>query len=450
MQIAVAGTGYVGLVTGACLSESGHDVICVDNNSAIIEKIASGNSPIYEPGLDELLKKNLKSSNLSVSTSLHEAVSKAEVIFIAVGTPFDGKRIDLCYIEQVAKEIGEAIKESDGFPVVVVKSTVVPTTAENVVLPILEEASGKKAGEGFGLCSNPEFLREGSAVDDFLRPDRIVIGSYDDKSHDVLRKVYGWTDVPKVETNLRTAEMIKYSSNSLLALLISYSNELANLAFEVGGIDIKDVLGGLHLDYRLNPRVNGELVDPKILTYLEAGCGFGGSCFPKDVRALISFGEQNGLKLGILEQVMKINSSQQAEVMRLLKAKYTTLDGLEVSVLGLAFKPDTDDLRESPAIIIVDELLKEGANVTVYDPVVKGEFSKTLTAGDVSYASSWEECLKDKDATIVVTRWDEFKEINKTVLKELMKNPVLVDARRMFDKNQFKGVDYLGIGYRPV
>jgi len=300
MNVSIVGTGYVGLVSGVCLAEKGHKVICVDIDQAKVEKINKGIPPIYEPGLSELLRKNIY-INLTATTDLRHAVMDTDLSLIAVETPFDGTEIDLKYVKKVAEQIGAVLKEKAGYHLVVVKSTVVPGTTENVVVPILEQASGKKAGEDFGVGMNPEFLKEGEAIFDFMNPDRIVLGGIDERSINILNDLYGaFGNVDKDRTNSRTAELIKYASNSLLALLISFSNEIGNLCAAVG-VDVVEAMQGVHFDRRFTPMLpSGERIFPSMLTYLVAGCGFGGSCFPKDVNALIAYGKKMGVPMNLM------------------------------------------------------------------------------------------------------------------------------------------------------
>ncbi len=286
MRVSIIGTGYMGLVTGVCLAEKGHQVVCVDVDQEKVSKINQASPPIYEKGLEELLRKNIN-GNLQATTDIHKSIIETDISLITVGTPFDGGEIDLCYIKEASEQIGKALKGKSTYHLVVVKSTVVPGTTDEVVLPILEEVSGKKAGIDFGVGMNPEFLREGEAIRDFMLPDRIVLGGIDEKSIDVLEKLYSvFEGVDKLRTNNKTAEMIKYASNSVLATMISFSNEVGNLCAAIGGIDVVDVMRGVHLDKRLSPiNINGDRIVPAFITYLVAGCGFGGSCFPKDVKA---------------------------------------------------------------------------------------------------------------------------------------------------------------------
>ncbi|MBI3793194.1 MAG: UDP-glucose/GDP-mannose dehydrogenase family protein [Nitrospinae bacterium] len=449
-KIVVVGSGYVGLVTGACLAQKGFEVVCVDKNPAVVKKINSAVPPIFEKGLDAVLKETIGNGRLRATENIVEALAGSDIAFIAVGTPFDGREIDLSFIKAVCGDFGKWLSETASRPVIVVKSSVVPTTTEKVVIPLLEQLSGKKAGVDFGVCVNPEFLREGNAVSDFSNPDRIVIGSTDGRSADQLRSIYKWAGVPFVVTNPRTAEMIKYASNSLLATLISFSNELGNLSHSVGGIDIKEVTDGIHLDSRLNPVVDGKRTNPNILTYLEAGCGFGGSCFPKDVNSLIAFAKTVGAKTGILENVIAINERQPGKITELLKHFIPNLSGKKIALLGLAFKQDTSDTRESPSIPLTRELLREKCDLVAFDPRVKGEFNIIPGCEGLKHADGWKGAVTGAEAVVLMTRWEEFREVTEDDLLALMKSPVLIDGRRFFDKNKFGKIKYAGIGFRPL
>lgn len=444
MRISIVGTGYVGLVSGACLADKGHHVICVDIDSHKVDMINRGEPPIYEEGLPELLQANV-GKTLFATTDLHEAVMDSEISLIAVGTPFDGSAIDLKFIKMVSRELGEILKDKDDYHVIVVKSTVVPGTTEDVVLPIIEAASGKKAGVDFGLGMNPEFLREGQAIPDFMFPDRIVMGGIDQRSLDAQQKMYAvYEGVDKVATTPKTAEMIKYTANALLATLISFSNEIGNLCAALGGIDVVDVMRGVHLDKRLTPILpSGERVVPAITTYLEAGCGFGGSCFPKDVKALVAHGQRNGRSMQLLNSVIQVNKDQPKEVISMLNKHFSSLNGVDVAVLGLAFKPGTDDMRESPAIPVVNYLLEQGAHIKAYDQVARHEAYKIFGNGQIHYCDDLEDTLDNVDAVVLMTKWDEFDQVP-ALLSKKAEQPIFVDGRRMIDKNSV--THYEGIG----
>jgi len=444
MRVSIIGTGYVGLVTGACLAEVGHEVACVDVDSRKVDHINRGETPIYEEGLEDLLRRNV-GTRLRATTDIRRAVHDSEITFIAVGTPFDGQRIDLSYIRQVARDIGAVLREKDGYHVVVVKSTVVPGTTDEVVLPLLEEASGKRAGAAFGVGMNPEFLTEGVAVSDFMEPDRIVVGGMDARTTDVLARVYApFKDVPVMHTNNKTAEMIKYTSNAVLATLISFSNEIGNLCSRLGGVDVADVMQGVHLArYFTTSLEDGRRATAPITSFLYAGCGFGGSCLPKDVKALVAHGEAAGQPMPLLDTVVKINEQQPRRVVDLLEKHFPSLAGVRVSVLGLAFKPDTDDMRESPAIPIIRDLLALGAVVSAYDPVAAESAKKVLPAKGIRFVQDLEHALRDADAALIVTSWQEFLGIP-GILSRLEHPPLIVDGRRMLDKRRVGR--YAGIG----
>ncbi|NOZ59019.1 MAG: UDP-glucose/GDP-mannose dehydrogenase family protein, partial [Euryarchaeota archaeon] len=355
MRISVIGTGYVGLVTGACFAELGNHVVCVDIDEERVEKVNRAESPIYERGLEELLRKHVP-RRLRATLELAEAVASSEVTFICVGTPSGlMDYIDLKYVEQVSREIGEVLRDKDDFHVVVVKSTVVPGTTEHTVTPILEEHSGKRAGADFGVAMNPEFLREGSAVEDFLNPDRIVLGYTDERTGRILRELYRSFTCPIMETNPRTAEMIKYATNSFLAVKISFINEIGNIC-KLLGIDAYEVAKGLGMDHRISPH------------FLRAGLGFGGSCFPKDVKALVGKAKEAYYRPVILNAALEVNETQPLRLIELLERRAGSLRGRDVVVLGLAFKPGTDDMREAPSIKIIHALLTKGARVHAHDP----------------------------------------------------------------------------------
>jgi UDPglucose 6-dehydrogenase/GDP-mannose 6-dehydrogenase len=443
MKVSILGTGYVGLVTGACLAEKGHQVTCVDVDAAKVARINRGEPPIYENGLEDLLRRNV-GARLRATLDAREAVLGSDLTLIAVGTPFDGARIDLTYVAEAARTIGAILADKAGYHVVAVKSTVVPGTTDGVVRPILEGASGKRAGRDFGVGMNPEFLTEGEAIGDFMDPDRIVLGGMDTRSQDALAALYEpFASVPRLRTNNSTAEMIKYASNALLATMISFSNELANLGSALGGIDAAEVMEGLHLGRYLNPILpNGARVVPGINAFLMPGCGFGGSCLPKDVSALVAHGGTAGIPMRLLQAVIDVNLSQPDQVFRLLAKHFPSLRDQRVSVLGLAFRPDTNDMRESPAIPIVRRLLAEGAVVAAYDPAA-GEEARRIFGGSLRVCDTLEEALRGASAIVLVTRWKEFLNVPE-LLSRMDPVPVLVDGRRMLPKSAV--ARYEGIG----
>ena len=449
MKISVVGTGYVGLVSGVCLAELGHTVICVDVDEVKIDQINKGVAPIYEKGLDDLLKRNV-GLRLTATANLLEAVHATDLSLIAVGTPFNGQTIDLSYICQVSEKIGHALQTKSTYHVVVVKSTVVPGTTDCVVIPLLEKTSGKRAGIDFGVGMNPEFLREGDAVVDFMSPDRIVLGAVDARSLACLEELYAPLNAAEIlPTNPKTAEMIKYTANSLLATMISFSNEIGNLCKETGGVDVTEVMKGVHLDKRLSPILpDGSRIVPSFTDYLAAGCGFGGSCFPKDVKAFISYGKALGQPMRILQSVVKVNEAQPVQMIAMLEKHFPSLSGISITVLGLAFKPGTDDIRESPAIPVVRVLIDRGARLTVFDPVAQNEARK-LFGDAVRYATSLDEALEASEAVLVLTRWDIFADLP-TKIRAMHPQPLVVDGRRMLNKNDFDRYEGIGFDGGPV
>ncbi|HRB15629.1 MAG: UDP-glucose/GDP-mannose dehydrogenase family protein [Nitrospira sp.] len=450
MKISVMGTGYVGLVSGTCLAERGHQVTCIDIRSEVVQEINAGRPPIHEIGLDNLLRSARDKGMLSATTDAKTAILDSDVTLICVGTPTVDGRMDMSQIVAAAKEIGSALASKRGYHVVAVKSTVLPGTTEGPVKAAIESHSGKKVGHGWGLCMNPEFLREGRAVEDFRVPDRIVVGATDSMTAEVFLNVYADFTCPKLVTTPRTAEMIKYVSNSLLATMISFSNEIGNMCSAVPGVDARLVWKGVHLDRRLTP-INGQVGGAAGVTeYLWHGLGFGGSCFPKDVAALRSFGRTVGEQTRMLDAVLDINTDQPLRMVALLE-KELSLAGKTVAVLGLAFKPGTDDLRESPALPLVAELRKKGAKVLVHDPIAMPHAKKRPEFRDVVFAEDWAEALRKSDACCLVTAWPEYRNIQPTNFQKLMTRALVIDGRGVFEPAAMAaaGVVWRGVGYTP-
>lgn len=418
MKLSVVGAGYVGLVTAVGFASKGHEVTCIDSDKKKVDLINRGNAPIYEEGLDGLLKKcgkNLK------ATSSYDAVSSSDVTFICVGTPSnpDGS-INLDQIKMACKQIGAAIAGKKGYQLVVVKSTVVPGTTEKSIIPILDKNSGKKCGKGFGVCVNPEFLREGRALHDFFHQDRIVVGQHDERSGDVLRGLFEGAGAPILKTDLKTAEMIKYASNAFLATKISFINEIGNICKRLG-IDTYKVAEGIGYDHRIGR------------AFLDAGIGFGGACFPKDMRALMSKALETGYKPKILRSALDVNECQPLLLVSLLKEKIRGVRGKKIAALGLAFKAGTDDMRESRSIQIINQLLKEGAVVIAHDPKAM-ENAKRIFGGAVRYARNLEDAVKACDALLVLTDWPEFKELEK--MRKLLKGKTIIEGRKLLDRKK--------------
>ena len=407
MNLSVIGTGYVGLVTGACFAQLDHRVTCVDIDEEKINKINDGLSPIFEEGLDNLLLTNKE--NISATTDYCTALQKSDITFLCVGTPtLKTGILDLTFIKESAKQIAHVLKNKESYHLVVVKSTVLPGTTQEVVLPLLEQYSNKKVGTDIGLAMNPEFLKEGAAIQDFLQPDRIVIGSYDGKSTNILRELYKRFSCPIVETSLAAAEMIKYASNTFLATKISFINEIGNLCKKLG-IDTYEVATGMGLDTRIGR------------SFLDSGIGWGGSCFPKDVDALISWSKEIKEPVRIIESTRTVNTDQPLRLIQILKKHIPNLKGKTIGILGLSFKPNTDDIRESRAIPVVKELLRNGTHIKAYDPKAMNNFKNFFPT--IEYCSSASAVLS-ADAVLITTKWNEFTTLD-------YQGKIIIDGRRL-------------------
>ena len=433
MKIAVIGTGYVGLVSGACFSEFGFDVTCVDNDQAKIDLIQNGTMPIYEPGLGELVARNVAASRLHFTTDLASAVAVADAVFIAVGTPTrrgDG-HADLSFVYAVAREIAPHLQ---GYTVVVTKSTV-PVGTGREVHDIVAKAN---PDADFDVASNPEFLREGAAISDFMRPDRVVVGTTSERARTVIRALYRplyLIETPIIFTELETSELIKYASNAFLAVKISYINQMADLC-EAVGANVHDVAKGMGLDKRIGNK------------FLHAGPGYGGSCFPKDTLALVKTAEQHDVDISIVDDVVSYNDKRkQSMAGRVIAALEGKVNDKVIAILGLAFKPETDDMRDSPSIDIVRELADAGARIKAYDPKAMDE-ARHMLPKDVSYCDSASDCIADADAVVIVTEWNEFRALTAAQFIAAMRGHVLVDLRNIYDAEQMRdaGLAYSSIG----
>ena len=432
MNITIVGSGYVGLVTGACFAEVGHHVICVDNNKQKVAALQKGQIPIYEPGLENLIRHNVAAHRLRFTTSIRDGVENSEIIFIAVPTPpeKDGS-VNLDFIEQVAREIAEVIP-GDRYRIIVDKSTVPVKTGEKVADTIHRY---NKVNASFDVVSNPEFLREGSAIDDLMKPDRIVIGSNSDRALALMKKVYEPFLAPIMVTDVNSAELIKHAANSFLALKISYINAVSAIC-EASGADVERVADGIGADKRIGRQ------------FLNTGLGYGGSCFPKDVAAFIATSEALGVPFTLLKEVERINQNQRARFLKKIKDKLWVLRGKKITVWGLAFKPDTDDIRSSVAIEVVRDLVAEGAIVSVYDPKGLENFTRTdLGAKTVPFSDPL-KAVRGADALVLATEWPEFREADFALAKELMHSPIIFDGRNHLDREMLveMGFDYFGFG----
>lgn len=440
MKIAVVGTGYVGLVSGTCFAETGVDVVCVDVDQRKIDMLNNGQIPIYEPGLEDIYKKNVEKGRLSFSNNLAESIKDADVAFIAVGTPPDEDgSADLKYVLGVAREIGKNI---DHYMVVVTKSTVPVGTSVKVKNAIHEELKKRNADVPFDVASNPEFLKEGSAVNDFLRPDRIVVGTESETAKKVMNRLYKpfvLNGHPILFMDITSSEMTKYAANSMLATKISFINDIANLC-EIVGADVDAVRRGIGSD----PRIGNKFIYP--------GTGYGGSCFPKDVQALVRTADEKGYSLDILKAVEAVNYRQKAVLFSKIFNHFNgDLKGKKIAVWGLAFKPKTDDMREAPSLVVIEKLLEAGASVVAYDPVAMHEAQRIL--GDrISYSKDEYGACIDADALVLVTEWSEFRAPDFRVLQKLLKNKLIFDGRNIYDPSELAelGFSYYAIGRKPV
>lgn len=438
MNIAVVGTGYVGLVSGTCFAEMGVNVTCVDIDENKIQKLTQGEVPIYEPGLDDMVTRNYRAGRLKFTTRLTDCIDDVEVVFSAVGTPPDEDgSADLKYVLNVAREFGQNIKK---YTILVTKSTVPVGTARKVKQAIIEELERRGVDIPFDVVSNPEFLKEGAAIKDFMSPDRVVIGCESERSRETMARLYRpfmlvnnriiFTDIP-------SAEMIKYAANSMLATRISFMNDIANLC-EIVGADVNMVRKGIGADARIGSK------------FLYPGCGYGGSCFPKDVKALIKTAEKNGYEMAVLKAVEDVNDRQKKVIYNKLVTYFNgeeNLKGKKVAIWGLAFKPETDDMREATSLVLIDLLTEAGAEVSVYDPVAMKECKRRI--GDkVRYATDMYDALLDADALLMLTEWKQFRLPSWVVVKQVMRNPLVIDGRNIYDPHEMAemGFTYSCIG----
>jgi UDPglucose 6-dehydrogenase len=431
MNICVIGTGYVGLVTGSCFAEFGLNVTCVDNDEQKIALLQKGTSPIFEPGLEEMVKRNLREGRLVFTTEIDKAVEKSLVIFIAVGTPpkKDGS-VDMTYIDEVARKIGENL---NGYKVIATKSTVPVGTGERI-RKVIQQYERKKVN--FDIVSNPEFLREGAAIEDFMRPNRVVIGAASEQAMAIMKDLYSplyLIEAPFVITNIETAEMIKYASNAFLATKVSFINEIANICEKVGA-DVNVVAKGMGLDQRIGSK------------FLHAGPGYGGSCFPKDTLGIAKIAEKYGYRFEIVRSVMKVNEKQKERMVAKVKEALGNLKGKTIAVLGLSFKPNTDDMREAPSLKIISSLQREGAKIRAYDPKAMGVARKIFKK--IEYGKDPYDVAKGSDALLIITEWNQFRNLDLKRLQKIMKSPVFLDFRNIYEPAKMRemGFKYFAVG----
>jgi UDPglucose 6-dehydrogenase len=431
MNICVIGTGYVGLVTGSCFAEFGLNVTCVDNDEQKIALLQKGTSPIFEPGLEEMLKRNLREGRLVFTTEIDKAVEKSLVIFIAVGTPpkKDGS-VDMTYIDEVARKIGENL---NGYKVIATKSTVPVGTGERIRKVVQQY---ERENINFDIVSNPEFLREGAAIEDFMRPNRVVIGATSEQAMAIMKDLYSplyLIEAPFVITNIETAEMIKYASNAFLATKVSFINEIANICEKVGA-DVNVVAKGMGLDQRIGSK------------FLHAGPGYGGSCFPKDTLGIAKIAEKHGYRFEIVRSVMKVNEKQKERMVAKVKDALGNLKGKTIAVLGLSFKPNTDDIREAPSLKIISSLQKEGAKIKAYDPKAMEVAQKVFKK--IEYGKDPYDVAKGSDALLIITEWNQFRNLDLKRLQKIMKSPVFLDFRNIYEPAKMRemGFQYFAVG----
>lgn len=426
MHIGIIGAGYVGLVTGACFAEFGVFVTCIDKDEKKIRALKKGQVPFYEPGLEDLVKRNVRNGRLSFSTKIRDAADSSLVIFIAVGTPPRGDgSADMKYVDEVAGEIAKNIKS---YKVIVMKSTVPVGTGARLRKIISQKLKEKV---DFDIVSNPEFLREGSAIEDFMRPNRVVLGSESQQAIAIMKDLYRplyLIETPFVVTNVETSELIKYASNSFLAVKISFINELSTLCEKVGA-DIKMVARGMGLDQRIGSK------------FLHTGPGYGGSCFPKDTSAILTIADNNSVDLGIIRAAIDANVRQKDRMVRKITAALGDVKGKTLAVLGLSFKPNTNDMRDAPAVYIIEKLLKAGAKIRAFDPVAMDD-AKVILGNRIKYAKNGYDCIKDADALVIVTEWNEFRNLDLSKIKKLLKSPYFFDLRNIYQPDTLKKMDF--------
>ena len=446
MRIGIIGSGYVGLTTGICLASLEHEIFIYDVDKEKLEKIKAKKLPFFEQGLEEILEKVISSEKLLPQNDLDSLVKKTDGCFICVGTPTKDNSIDLSQIINSVNAITKSIKDSKKQKYkIIIRSTITPNTSKDVILPILERELGELE---FGLAVVPEFLREGNALDDFMNPDKIVIGSLDSDTINFVKCIFKHfeNNCQIIETNLESSELIKYTNNAFFSMLISFSNEIANVSEKIPGVDPYKIMKALISDKRITTKINNKDVIPSLESYLIPGCGFGGSCFPKDVQALLDYANKNNISTPLLKAVLDINSERANKMISLAESILGTLENKKVSILGLTFKPETDDLRSSPALDAIDILLKKSAHISVFDPIFKLKSDMIKIPEKCKICLSIEDVLKDSDIALVFTKWKEFKFLNSKFLKQYMENPIIIDGRGLLNEKEFEDGTCFKIG----
>ena len=447
MNLAVMGAGYVGLTTAICLASQNHRITIFDIDNEKIKQIQNKKLPFFENGLQEILEDVISSKNLVAVNNLNQLVENTNGCFICVGTPTKDDSIDLTQIIDAAESLANSVNENNKKNYqIIVRSTVIPNTTRNTILPILNERLSKQE---FGLCVVPEFLREGRALDDFMNPDKIVIGNFDENSALFVKEIFkNFKDKCEfVETNLESAELIKYTNNAFFSMLISFSNEIANISEKISGVDPYEILNALVLDKRITSTVNNEKIVPNLASYLIPGCGFGGSCFPKDVQAILDYANKHKIHTPLLKAILNINAERPNKMVLLSEYILGELKDKKISILGLTFKPETDDLRSSPALDAIQILLEKGANIFAFDPILKSKPNSIKLLQNCTVCATIEDALKDSDAAMIFTKWPEFKSLDSKFLKQFMKNPIIIDGPGFLAKEKFDNGTYFKIGY---
>lgn len=446
MKLGIIGAGYVGLTTGVCLASLNHSIIIHDINKEKIQQINNKKMPFFENGLQELLEAGIENKKLTSTTEIEHLIRNTDGCFVCVGTPTnDDNSINIEFVINAINTIAENIKkENKKKYLIIIRSTIIPGTTKNKIYPILKN---KLTSEQFDLCVTPEFLREGNALNDFMNPDKIVIGGFEETSINKIEEIFKnfKMNTEILKTNTESAELIKYTNNAFFSMLISFANEIANISEKIENVDASQVLDALVKDKRISKKIENKLIIPELSTYLIPGCGFGGSCFPKDVKAIIDFSNKNDIDTPILNGIIKTNDGRIEHISKMVKTILKDLKNKKISILGLTFKPDTDDLRSSPSLLIIEKLKNQGANIHAYDPIISKQNNSNLD-NMITISKTLEESIIDSELIILLTKWDEFKKITENKLETYMKNPQIMDCRNFLKKQDFKNIPYYKIG----
>jgi len=447
LKIGIIGSGYVGLTTGICLASLKHQIFIYDVDEKKLGEILEGKLPFFERGLGEILEKVSSTEEFRPQNNLDDLIRETDGCFVCVGTPTKNNSIDLSQIINSINSITESIKKNNKRNYkIIIRSTIIPNTSKEVILPILERELSELE---FGLAVVPEFLREGNALDDFMNPDKIVIGSLDEDTTNFVKNIFNHFEekCEIIETNLESSELIKYTNNAFFSMLISFSNEIANVSEKIPGVDAYKIMKALISDKRITTKINNEQIIPSLESYLIPGCGFGGSCFPKDVQALLDYANKNDINTPLLKAVLDINSERPNKMILLAESILNSLENKKISILGLTFKPETDDLRSSPALDAIKILLQKKASISVFDPIFKLKPDMVKLPEECNICNNIEEALENSDIALIFTKWDEFKSLDSKFLKQFMNNPILIDGRGFLESEKFDVGTYFKIGY---